>query len=396
MSVAKVVLRPRKAQPFYARHPWVLDTAIERVEGDVADGGEVDLLNERGQWVARGLFNSHSRIRVRLYCWQPDQPLNESFWRSRIEAAVRLRTTMGYDDPRGAARLVFSEADGLSGLIVDRFAGHLVVQPTSLAMAQRMMLLAKILNELLHPTGILVRADEVTLRKEGAEIQSGLFSGKPPDDVVFIEEHGVRFGVQLLSGQKTGFYLDQRANRLAASKYLSGRHVLDMCCYTGGFSLAAAVLGKAAEVIGVDSSEHALTMARANAQLNELANVRFESGDVFESLQQRVEAGQKFGAVVLDPPKFVRGRSGVEQALRAYHRINQLAVELLELEGILVTCSCSGNVTRNDFFDMLFGVAQKTKREIQILEQRGASPDHPASVLCPETQYLKCFICRVK
>jgi 23S rRNA (cytosine1962-C5)-methyltransferase len=169
-----------------------------------------------------------------------------------------------------------------------------------------------------------------------------------------------------------------------------------MCCYTGGFSLAAAVLGGAAEVTGVDSSEHALTLARANAELNAVTNAKFESGDVFDSLQQRVAEKQKYDAIVLDPPKFVRGKAGIEPALRAYHRINQLAVELLEPEGILVTCSCSGNVGREDFADMLFGVAQKTKRDIQILETRGASADHPTSVLCPETQYLKCFICRVK
>lgn len=396
MPVPQVHLKPRKAQPFYARHPWVLDSAIERVEGEAADGGEVDLLNERGQWIARGLYNSHSRIRVRLYSWQPDQHLDEAFLRTRLDAAIRLRTLIGYDNPRGAARLVFSEADGLSGLIVDRFGAHLVVQPTSLAMAQRMMLIAKLLGELLHPAGIVVRTDEATLRKEGAEIQAGVFSGKPPDDVLFIEEHGVRYGVQLMAGQKTGFYLDQRENRLAAAKYMAGRHVLDMCCYTGGFGLAAALHGKASEVTGVDSSEHALTMARANAQLNGLANIHFEQADVFEWLEQRVSAGQKFGAVVLDPPKFVRGKAGIEQALRAYHRINALAVELLEPEGILVTCSCSGNVSRDDFFDMLFGVAQKTRRDIQIVEQHGAAPDHPASVLCPETQYLKCFICRVK
>ncbi len=396
MSVPKVVLKPRKALPFYAHHPWVLDSAIARVEESAVDGGEVDLHNDKGDWIARGLFNGHSRIRVRLYSWQAEQNIDEPFLQSRIETALRLRTQLGYDDPRGATRLVYSEADGLSGLIVDRFANYLVVQPTSLAMSQRMMLLAKILNELLHPAGIIIRTDESTLRKEGAEVEPGLFSGKPPDDVVFVEENGVRFGVQLLTGQKTGFYLDQRENRQAAAQSMAGRHVLDMCCYTGGFALAAAKLGKATSVLGIDSSEPALTMARANAERNGLANVQFEQGDLFRWLEERVASGQKFGAVVLDPPKFARGKASVEQALRAYHRINQLAVQLLEPEGILVTCSCSGNVTREDFFNMLFGVAQKTKRDLQILEQRGPAPDHPTSVLCPETQYLKCFICRVK
>jgi 23S rRNA (cytosine1962-C5)-methyltransferase len=391
-----VVLKPRKAQPFYARHPWVLDTAIGRVEGEPADGSEVDLFNDRGQWIARGLYNSHSRIRVRLFSWQPDQRLDETLWRSRIEAAIRLRQQLGYDEPAGAARLVFSEADGLSGLIVDRLADYLVVQPTSLAFAQRIESIAAILAGLLQPTGILVRVEQGTLRREGVEVAAGPLLGKPPDDVLYIEEHGIRYGVQLQTGQKTGFYLDQSENRRAAARYMAGRRVLDMCCYTGGFSLAAAMLGKAAEVTGVDTSEHAVALARANAQLNGITNAHFEQGDMFESLEQRVAAGQKFDAVILDPPKFVRGKAGVEQALRAYHRLNQFAVELLRPEGMLVTCSCSGNVTREDFAAMLFGVAQKTKRDLQILESRGASPDHPTSVLCPETEYLKCFICRVK
>jgi 23S rRNA (cytosine1962-C5)-methyltransferase len=394
--MARVILHARKAQPFLARHPWVLDSAVSRVEGTVVDGGEVDLISEKGSWIARGIYNSQSRIRVRLYSWQAGEMLDENFLRTRLSAAIRLRNVLGYDQLSEAARLVYSEADGLSGLIVDRFGSHVVIQPTSLAMAQRLMLLAKILNELLHPTGIIVRTEEATLRKEKAEVVSGHFSGKLPEEITFIEEHGVRYGLSLLTGQKTGFYLDQRENRLAAAKYMRDRRVLDMCCYTGGFALAAAKLGGAKTVLGVDTSEHAVTQARANAELNGLANVQFEKGDCFTSLEQRVAAGEKYEAVILDPPKFVRGKAGVQAAMRAYHRINQLAVELLEPEGILVTCSCSGNVTREDFYDVLFGVADKTKREIQILEQRGPSPDHPTAVTCPETQYLKCFICRVK
>jgi 23S rRNA (cytosine1962-C5)-methyltransferase len=396
MTVGRVILKPRKAQPFWSRHPWVLDSAIERTEGTVSDGGEVDLVSEKGQWIARGIFNSHSRIRVRLYSWQSGEMLDEAFWRSRIASAIRLRELLGYTDPHGAARLVFSEADGLSGLVVDRFTNYIVVQPTSLAMAQRMVLIAKILTELLHPTGILVRTEESMLKKEGAEITAGHYSGKAPEDVTFVEENGVRYGVPLLTGQKTGFYLDQRENRLAAAKYMQGRRVLDMCCYSGGFGLCAAKLGGAKEVLGVDSSEAALGLARANAQMNELANVHFEKGDCFPDLERRVERGERYEAVILDPPKFVRGKGGVAEAMRAYHRINQLAMQLLEPEGILVTCSCSGSVTREDFFDMLFGVSDRAKRELQILEQRGASADHPTTTSCPESEYLKCFICRVK
>jgi 23S rRNA (cytosine1962-C5)-methyltransferase len=281
-------------------------------------------------------------------------------------------------------------------LVVDRFAQHLVVQPTALGIAQRLDRLVPMLVELVHPASVTLRADAGTAKLEGLNLEPGPYWGQPPEDVIFIQEHGIRYGVQLLSGQKTGFYLDQRENRRAAAAYLRGRRVLDVCCYSGAFSLAAAILGGAKEVVGLDSSEHAITMARANAQLNGLTNVRFETGECFRSLDERVKAGDRYGAVILDPPKFARGRRGVADALRAYHRLNHLAVDLLEPDGILVTCSCSGSVTREDFASMLFGVAIKSGRDIQILQQRGAAPDHPLSVTCPENQYLKCFICRVR
>ncbi len=394
-TAADVVLKPRKASPFFGRHPWVLDTAIARVTGDPADGAEVNLLTDKGQWIARGLFNRRSRIRVRLYTWSAEITLDEAFWRNRLEAAVSLRRQLGYDDPSGAARLVFSESDGLSGLIVDRFGSHLVVQPTALAVANRLDLLVPILADLVQPAGMSVRTEPGTARLEGMEIESKHLWGHPPENVVFIQEHGIRYGVQMLGGQKTGFYLDQRENRRAAARHVHGRRVLDVCCYTGAFSLAASILGGAKEVLGLETSKPAVAMAQANAQLNGVANVHFETGDCFRSLQDRVEAGERFGAVILDPPKFVRGRHGVADALRAYHRLNHLAVDLLEPDGMLITCSCSGSVTREDFASMLYGVAAKSRRDVQILEQRTAAPDHPVSVTCPESQYLKCFICRV-
>ncbi|MCA9228394.1 MAG: class I SAM-dependent rRNA methyltransferase, partial [Planctomycetales bacterium] len=194
---------------------------------------------------------------------------------------------------------------------------------------------------------------------------------------------------------KTGYYLDQVENRRAAAAYMKGRRVLDLFCYAGGFSLLAATAGGAREVIGVDSSERALAMARANAELNGVSNVRFVEGDCFRTMDELLDDREKFDAIVLDPPKFTRSRQTVDEALRAYHRLNRVAVDLLQPEGILVTCSCSGNVTRDDFLMMLSGVAQKTGRMIQVLDQRGASADHPIATNCLETEYLKCFICRV-
>jgi 23S rRNA (cytosine1962-C5)-methyltransferase len=391
----RAVLKPRKARPFYGRHPWVLESAIDRIEPAAADGDAVDLVSEKGKFVARGVYNSRSRIRIRLYTWQRTEPLDASFWRRRLEAAVGLRKDLGYDDPAGAARLVFSEADGLSGLVVDRYGPYLAVQVTALAMALRLEQIVPSLIELVRPRGIMVRTERGMTHAEGIELRDGPYWGEMPEGPVFIEEHGLRLGIDLAEGHKTGAYLDQRENRRAAAAYMRGRRVLDMFCYTGWFSIAAAVLGGAREVLGVDTSEKAVQTARANAELNGLATCRFQQGDCFEVMESLIAAGERFGGVILDPPKFARSRSALQEALRAYHWLNRLAVQLLEPGGILVTCSCSGHVTREDFFEMLIGVAQQTGRDIQILDQRGASPDHPVAVTCPEGEYLKCFVCRV-
>lgn len=393
--MAQVILKPRKSRPFYNRHPWVLDSAIDRVEGSPADGEVVDLLSEKGKFIARGTFNGRSRIRVRLYTWNRSEMLEEPFWRRRLSDAVALRRVLGYDDPQGAARLVFSEGDLLSGLIVDRYADCLAVQVTALAMAQRLEMLVSILVELTHAKSVVLRTERGMNQAEGIELRDGPHWGQSREGPVFVQDGSLRYGVDLGEGQKTGFYLDQRENRKAAAAYLGGRRVLDMFCYSGGFSMAASALGHATEVRGYDSSQKAVLLARANADLNGLSNLHFETGDGFEVLESLAESQQRFGAVILDPPKFARSRSALGEALRAYHYLNRLAVHLLEPLGILVTCSCSGHVLREDFRDMLLGVAQQTGREIQILEQRGASPDHPTSATCPESEYLKCFICRV-
>lgn len=454
---ALVVLKPRKATPFYARHPWVFASAVDAVEGDCGDGDVVDLVSEKRKFIARGIINQRSRLLVRLYTWNPSQALDDGFWRQRIQRAVGLRTQLGYDDPAGAARLVYSEADGLSGLVVDRYAGHLVVQVNSLALACRADRVIELLAEQLQPESITLRCEGGIAKAEGIVLQGaapdssgeqeealgelretagsriaagpapassvvlrdsrrtdcqsvpdagttssskvvlreGLRWGQIPAELIFIEEQGLRYGVDLVAGQKTGFYLDQRENRRAAASYLRGRRVLDMFCFSGGFSLTASRLGAAREVLGVDVSEKAIALARANAELNGVTNVRFERGDGFQVLDEFLASGQRFEGIILDPPKFTRTRQSVDEALRAYHRINRLAVDLLAADGILVTCSCSGSVTREDFLQMLAVVAQKTGREIQVLEQRGAAPDHPVSVSCPESEYLKCFICRV-
>ncbi len=390
-----VQLKPRKAQPFYSRHPWVLDTAIARVDKNVGDGGVVDLVNHQGDWIAYGILNSNSRIRVRLYSWDKDQPLDDAFWHQRLQDAVSLRRHLGMLDPTTASRLVFSEADRMSGLVVDRFGEHLVLQVNSLAMERRLDVICDALSELLSPASISVRIDDTTRRKEQIESTSHVRRGDTPDQVFFIQENGLKFGVELHSGQKTGFYLDQAVNRRNVAAYLTDRTVLDMCCYSGAFSLAAIALGNAKECLGIDTSEHAIGLAKANAELNGVSRARFECGEMFEALEKLKKSDAPFGAVILDPPKFAHGRKKLNQGLKAYHHLNRLAVSVLESDGILITCSCSGSVSAEDFEAMLFGVATRSKRDIQVLARYGAAPDHPTLLSCPETEYLKCFVCRV-
>ena len=396
LPTATVLLKPKRARPFFGRHPWVLDSAVLRVEGSPADGDVVDLATHDGTFVARGLWNAASRLRVRLYAFDPAVKLDDALWRTRLEAAVALRRTLGLDDRAGAARLVNSEGDDLSGLIVDRYGDYLAVQVTALAMALRLESLADQLMDLVGPRGILLRGAERGLSKlEGLQLPDRVIRGAAPSGPIFVAEHGLKFGVDLTAGQKTGYYLDQRDNRHAAARFARGRRVLDMFCYSGGFAVAAAVAGGARSVLAVDSSAKAAALAKANAALNGAANVTVETADAFERLDALRAAGERFGMVVLDPPKFARSRAALDDALRAYHRINRVAIDMLEPGGILVTCSCSGSVSREDFLQMLGGVAQRARRPLQILECRGAAPDHPVSASCLEGEYLKCVIARV-
>jgi 23S rRNA (cytosine1962-C5)-methyltransferase len=393
MTAGRVVLRARRARPFFGRHPWVYAGAIDSVSGEPADGAIVDVVSHAGNFVARGLYNSKSKIRVRLYSWDENLPLDAEFFRARLVDAIRLRRDiLGVDGPGRACRLVFSEADGLSGLTVDRYDRWLVVQFTSLGLGLRRDMLGDLLHDLLQPEGIFLRTERGIGKLEGLELADGLLRGNA--EPVTIEENGLHYRVNLREGQKTGFYLDQRDNRRAVASYAAGRRVLDGFCYTGGFGLNAARAG-AREVLGVDASESAVELARENARLNELNNLTFTRADVFSYLAQLVEAGERFGMVVLDPPKFARARHAVEEALRGYRRLQGLALRLLETEGILATCCCSGLITRDMLLDLLAQLAVEEGRRVQILEVRGQAPDHPVAATCLESSYLKCLICRV-
>jgi 23S rRNA (cytosine1962-C5)-methyltransferase len=394
-SLPQVIIRPKRARPFFARHPWVFVTSIDRVTGSPEPGAEVDVLSHEGQPIGRGLFNPQSAIRVRLYRWDGG-PLDDAFWHAQLDAALRLRRdVLGLDKPGAACRLVFSEADGLSGLTVDRYDRWLVAQFTSLAMHSRRDTLLPYLLERTGAEGILLRTERGIAEQEGLTMTDGLYRGSLPDAPVEIVEHEITYLVDVASGQKTGFYLDQRDNRRAVAAYTQGQRVLDLFCYTGGFSLTALRHGGARSALGIDASSTAIEIARQNAIVNHLSTGRFEAADVFETLQTLRSRNETFGVVICDPPKFARHPKAVDDALKGYLRLNRAAVEVLAPDGILVTCSCSSHVDRILFADLLGQVAELSRRSIQILEQRSQAPDHPVSASCLETEYLKCFICRV-
>jgi len=398
LTVARTIqLHPNKRAHRIGRHPWILSTSIVEPDAPIPVGEPVDLVHADGRWIGRGLYNPHSRICIRMYVWEQQQSIDSELFDRRIDQAVALRDQIASQTGVDAMRLVFSEADQLSGLVVDRFGPHLVLQVTSAAL---LPWLDRIVARLCHHVpaqSVVLNIDPKTAKSEGIEPQTRHWIGEPPEAPVLFRENDMVWSADLREGQKTGSYLDQRDNRRAAARWTPpNARVLDICTYGGGFALTIAKHSQTASITAVDSSTKALDLARENALRNALdGRVDWEQNDFFRALSDRVDAREEYDMVILDPPRMAGARDQLARALSAYHRLNYLAVRLLRSGGILVTCSCSGRVSRLDFLDMLQGVSVRSRRELQILENRGAAPDHPVSVHCEETDYLKCIIARV-
>ena len=392
---AQVFLKPKRAQPFFARHPWVFAGAIDRVDGHPDDGAVVDVRSHVGTFVARGLFNGQSKIRVRLYAWDDAAELTADFFRAKLLRAIDLRHNVLKLNaaPDAAYRVAFSEADGVSGLVIDRYGEWAAVQFNSLGLAERQVEFGKLIQEALGVRGVYRKCEKGIGKLEGVSLVDGVLCGEPPPAEIIVSEHGVKFAVNLVEGQKTGYYLDQRDNRRAVAAYCGGKRVLDAFCYSGGFGLAAAQAG-AAEVLGVDASEAAVELARRNAALNGFAQLTFTKNDVFNEVDELVNAGRKFDVVVLDPPKFARDKHSLPQALRGYRRLVQQGLKLLDRDGVLVMCCCTGLVSLEMLEDLMAQTAVAEKREFQFLDRRGPAADHPVSATCREGAYLKCVIGR--
>ena len=383
-------------------HPWVYDTEI--LSGEGADGCLATVLNRKGRWLGTALFNSRSKIRLRLISRNTNDDFSEAFFERRLRHAVEYRrTVMGPDF--SCCRLIFGEADFFPGLTVDRFGNILVAQTLSLGMEQRKEMLFRLLVKILREEGETIDAlyerNDVRIRElEGMEQGKGFFEmeglAKNLSGVTEICENGIRYEVDYINGQKTGFFLDQKYNRQAAARLAPGRRVLDCFTHTGAFALNAAKAG-AEHVCAVDVSADALTMARKNAERNDLTgNMSFREANVFELLTAMGDTkNREYDYIILDPPAFTKSHGTVHSAERGYHEINRRAMQILPRGGYLATCSCSHFMTEELFCKMLRHAASDAGRSLRQIEARQQSPDHPILWNVPETNYLKFYLFQV-
>lgn len=384
--MARILLRRRGERRLLRGHPWIYRADVEDTEGSLEKGELVDIYGAGRRFLGRGYANPDSQITIRLLTRAPE-PIDAAFFRQRIAAARAHRQRLAI--PSTAIRIVFAEADALPGLIVDAYGDLLVLQILTAGMERLRGVWLPVIQEDFHPRGIFLRNDVPSRLLEGLPLQKA-FLDDPFDPVMIIEEEGVRFRVDITTGQKTGLFLDQRNNRLAVRPFAADREVLDCFCYTGGFALHAARAG-ARRVEGIDSSEEAVTAANGNTGLNALAErCSFRVGNVFDELRKLDDAGRHFDLIILDPPAFTKSKEAVAAALRGYKEINLRAMKLLTPGGILVTSSCSYHVNEATFLEMLEDAAADANVRCRVLGVRTQSADHPILLGVKETKYLKC------
>ncbi len=382
----QLLLRPGRERRVRDGHPWVFSNEIADLPADLPPGTAVEIRTASHAYLGSGYFNPHSLIAARILSRSGEEIDRPEFYLRRIERATAHRRRL-YGRLDGV-RLVHGEADGLPGLIIDAYGEVLSVQFLTWGIDCRRALILQVLEELFQPRAIVARNDVAVRELEGLEQRVELLAGQLPEPVLF-REGDLTFRADLLGGQKTGAFLDQKENHQALRGRVEGGRVLDLFCYAGGWSLHAASFG-AASVTGVDISAAAVALAAENARRNGLEGTcRFERGDVFERLRQ---PGAGYDTVILDPPAFVKSRKKLPEAIRGYLTVNRRAMEQVLPGGHLVTCSCSHHLDRETFLGLLRQAARQAGREARLLEVRGQALDHPVLLSCPETEYLKCVI----
>ena len=373
-----------------SNHPWVFQKMVDKPVAKPKPGSIVDVVDATGLWVGRGFYNGHSRISLRILTEDADEAVDEAFFRRRIREAVALRRELlRLDDTTDAWRVVHSEGDGLSGLVVDRYGDLLVVEFFSAGAFRHREWIYAALRDEFPGCRFYSFAEEHVQKQESFD-----FRAPPAPEPSIVTEHGLTFRATPGSGHKTGFFADQRDNREFLARFCEGKRVLDICCNSGGFAIYAKARGGAEEVTGIDLDEEILEVAEKNARLNN-AKVKFVQADLVPYLRDAHARGEQWDVVVLDPAKLTRDREQVIPALKKYNDMNKLAMSVVRPGGILLSCSCTGLVSEEQFLDMIRRAAWFAGRTVQILKVAGAGGDHPYLAHVQESRYLKAVFCRV-
>jgi len=387
----------KSADSFIKRkHPWIFSGAIEKIEGNPSNGETVQIFTSDKKLIGNGSFSPASQIRVRVWSFDPEEIIDENFFRRKISLAYSQREKIIEISETNAYRIINAESDGLPGLIVDRYSDFLVCQFLSAGAEFNKETLIEILNDIFKPFGIFERSDVEVRTKEGLQPNQSILKGIAPDNLIEVRENGFKFLVDIKNGHKTGFYLDQRDNRKLISEFAKGKTVLNCFSYTGGFSVYALASG-AEKIAQIESSSSAIDLSNKNFELNNLNPSLVENinGDVFEILRKFRDERRTFDMIILDPPKFAESVSQIQQASRGYKDINLLAMKLLNPGGILFTFSCSGHISTELFQKIISGAALDSGREVKIINQLTQSSDHPIALNFPEGLYLKGLVCSV-
>ena len=382
-----VTVTKRGADRLRQGHLWIYRSDVLEA-ADASGGSVVSIKDQKGNFVGQALFSDSSEITLRLLT-QTDEPVDREWWRRRLQTALARRSAISEDT--NAYRIVYSEGDLLPSLIIDRYDDVFVMQNLSQGTEAVKPLLVKLLVEQFSPRAVIERNDVKVRSFEGLELVVGTLFGTAPEELQILQ-HGLRFLVAPLAGQKTGAFLDQRENRLAARHLAHGRG-LDCFTFNGAFALHLA--GRCETVTGIDISADAIAIAQRNAELNDIKNAEFREANVFDALRELEQGGERFDTIVLDPPAFAKNRASVKAAARGYKEINLRALKLLNPGGVLVTCSCSYHMSEEMFLELLAAAANNAHRRVQIVEKRTQASDHPILLGMPETYYLKCLIARV-
>lgn len=393
MNHGVAILNPGKDKPVRSGHPWIFSGAIAKEPENPTAGMLVDVLDAKRSFIARGYYNPHSQIRIRILTTDQSEMIDAGLIRRRIKEAVGRRSRVFADGLTNCARLVAHEADLLPGLIVDRYGDWISFQIVTAGMEVWRDEIISSLKEICKPVGLYERSDDAVREKEGLPKRNALISGTEDYRAVKVLENGMIFFVDIDAGHKTGFYLDQRDNRDIVRRFSSGRRVLNCFSYTGGFSVSC-LKGGAADVISVDESGPALEIARRNIDINgyKLEPDKFQRADVFSFLRELKRRGDLFDMIILDPPKFASSNAQLDRACRGYKDLNLLAMQLLESGGLLATFSCSGLISRELFQKVVFGASVDARAQMQIIKHLSQSECHPTLLTFPESLYLKGFL----